>query len=189
MIFKSTLFRRFLVPLFIFSVVPSVIIAWITLDRGRNEIYEQSLRQIQIAANGAEAQVREYLNYLRWQTSRSCSDSLVQSMLRKGHRRPGGKHKTLNRHLARKLSDFPECTESFIIDGQGRVIASSQESHIGNDHSAADYYRAGQASPYISDITRDRETNRVSWFVSSPIIDTSGNKPWACWSIALTPRR
>lgn len=176
MIFKSTLFRRFLVPLFIFSVVPSVVIAWITLDRGRNEIYEQSLRQIQIAADGAEAQVREYLNYLRLQTSMSCSDGLVQSMLRKGYRMPGGKHKTLNRHLARKLSDFPECTESFIIDGQGRVIASSHEPHIGNDHSAADYYRAGQASPYISDITRDRETNRVSWFVSSPIIDKSGNK-------------
>ena len=63
MLFRSRTFSRFLLVLFIFSLVPTLIVAWITLKRGRKVIYEQSLIELSIEADGTEAQVREYLNY------------------------------------------------------------------------------------------------------------------------------
>jgi hypothetical protein len=63
MLFRSRTFSRFLLVLFIFSLVPTLIVAWITLKRGRKVIYEQSLIELSIVADGTEAQVREYLNY------------------------------------------------------------------------------------------------------------------------------
>ena len=65
MIFKSKIFRRFLFAYLPVTLIPGFIIAFIALWYGRIEIRDQTFRQLQIMADGAEAQVLDYLHYLK----------------------------------------------------------------------------------------------------------------------------
>ncbi len=69
MVFKSKIFRCFLFTYLPVALIPGIIIACITLWYGWIQIRDQTVRQLLIKADGAEAQVLDYLHYLKIQTS------------------------------------------------------------------------------------------------------------------------
>ena len=91
MLFASPTFRRFLFAFLILSLIPVSIISWLTLKHGRATIHEQSLKQISIAADGAEAMVCAYLNHLKLQTNIFCSDNLILNTIKRNYRNPENK--------------------------------------------------------------------------------------------------
>ncbi len=172
MFLTSKIFRRFLFSFLALSLIPLILVAWITLIHGRAEVYKQSLTQLRIAADGAEAQVSEYLNYLKYRTSGFCSDVFVTNAIIKANRHPENKQtiEKLNYHLAfNKLPTFPECIETFITNTKGVVVASSDVSSIGNDLSQMSYFLNGQKSIYVSDVFRETKTGQITWVVSAPL--------------------
>ena len=64
----------------------------------------------------------------------------------------------------------------FVLDVNGRVIASSDASNTGKDLSETDYFLNGRKTVYVSDIFREEETGRITWLVSCPVMDIRGNK-------------
>jgi len=113
------------------------------------------------------------------QTNILCSDNLILNTINRNYRNPENKQiiKNLNRYLSlSKLPAFPECIETFIIDTNGKVIASSDTSNIGNDRSHSDYFMSGRESVYVSDLFHDSGINQVSWVVSAPLIDKTSSK-------------
>ncbi len=174
MFLTSKIFRRFLFSFLALSLIPLILVAWITLIHGRSEVYKQSLTQLRIAADGAEAQVSEYLNYLKHRTAGFCSDEFIRNAIVRINKHPEDKQiiKHLNHHLVfNKLPTFPECVETFIINTKGCVIASSDISSIGNDFSQMSCFLNGQKSLYLSDIFRDTKIGQIIWVVSAPLTD------------------
>lgn len=174
LLLTSKIFRRFFLAFLVTSFIPLITFAWVTLRHSKSEIYRQSLIQIQTAANGAESQILEYLNYLKNITAGFASDKFITETLGR-YRQPFSFEQTVEDLdyylLHNKLSAFPECIETFVLDLDGRVIASSAPSGIGIDLSNADYFVKGQKSAYISDIFQEAKGNQIAWFVSAPIID------------------
>ncbi len=174
MFLTSKISRRFLFSFLALSLIPLILVAWITLIHGRSEVYKQSLTQLRIAADGAEAQVNEYLNYLKHRTDGFSSDEFIRNAIIRINKHPEDKQiiKHLNHHLVfNKLPTFPECVETFIINTNGCVIASSDVSGIGNDFSQTNYFLNGQKSIYPSDIFRNTKTGQITWIVSAPLIN------------------
>ncbi len=178
-IFKSKIYRRFLVTLLALSLPPMIILSWAALRKGASVIHRQSLLQLEISADAAEAMVYKYLDYLKRQTSALCSDRYILRAVSNHSRRLDDVKiiESLNRHLAsNKLPAFHECVETLILNLQGRVIASSDASHTGKDLSQTDYFMSGQKSAYVSDVFRDKDTGEIGWVVSAPLMDKISGK-------------
>lgn len=179
MIFKSKIYRRFLVTLLALSLPPMIVLSWAAMKKGESIIHGQSLLQLEISSDAAEAMVYKYLDYLERQTAALCSNRFILRSVNKHYRRPDDIKiiESLNRRLASGiLSAFPECVETLILDMQGRIIASSDASHTGKDLSQTDYFTGGQKSVYVSDIFRDMETGGIDWVVSAPLMDKINGK-------------
>ena len=189
MIFKSKIFRRFLTAYLPATLVPLIIVAFIALWFGRIEIRDQTFIQLQTMADGAEAQVLDYLNYLKIQTSGYSASKVIVDALKKRYRHTGNNNsdKVLNRYLAAGIKNFPECVEMFVLDVNGRVIASSDASNTGKDLSQTDCFLNGQKTVYVSDIFREEETGRITWLVACPVMDIRGNRLLAVLASRIDP--
>ena len=108
MIFKSKIFKRFLIAYLPVTLLPLIIVAFIALWYGRIEIRDQTFRQLQIMADGAEAQVLDYLNYLKIQTSGYSASKVIVDALKKRYRHTGNNNsvRVLNRYLAAGIKKF-----------------------------------------------------------------------------------
>jgi hypothetical protein len=106
-----------------------------------------------------------------------------------GHRHVGNDNgaRSLNRHLASNIKNFPECVEMFVLDVNGGVIASSDTSNTGKDLSETDYFLNGRKAVYVSDIFREEETGRIAWLVSCPVIDVKVNRLLAVLVSRINP--
>lgn len=162
MIFKSKIFRRFLTAYLPVTLAPLIIISFIALWYGRVQIRDQTFRQLQIMVDGAEALVLDYLNYLKIKTSEYSASKNIIDALKRCYRHPGNNNsaRVLNRYLTYSLKYFPECVEMFVLDVNGRVIASSDASNTGKDFSETDYFLNGRKAVCVSDIFREEETGR-----------------------------
>ncbi|MFQ6618280.1 MAG: PAS domain S-box protein, partial [Fidelibacterota bacterium] len=143
------------------------------MNHEEDEIHRQTLTQLRIAADGAEAQIIEFLNYLKGRTQDFSSDGYIRDATEIINQKSGSYEQTvrsLNLHLAiNKQPIIPECVETFIMDLSGRIIASSDSSHVGTDHSRKEYFLKGLESTYVSDVFREPETGRVTWITSTPL--------------------
>ena len=189
MIFKSKILRRFLTAYLPVTLVPLIIAAFIALWFGRIEIRDQTFRQLQTEVNGAEAQVLDYLNYLKIKTSGySVSKPIIDALAtRYRHTGNNNRDRVLNRFLAAGMKNFPECVEMLVLDVNGKVIASSDASNTGKDLSLTDYFLNGRKTVYVSDISREEETGRITWLVSCPVMDVRGNRLLAVLVSRINP--
>lgn len=191
MIFKSKIFRRFLFAYLPVILIPGFIIAFIVLWYGRIQIRDQTFRQLQIMADGAEAQVLDYLHYLKIQTSTSgysSSKAIIDALKRRyRHTENNNSTRDLNRYLTSSLKNFPECVEMFVLDVNGMVIASSDAANTGKDLSETDYFLNGRKTVYVSDVFREEETGRITWLVSCPVMDIRGNRLLAVLVSRINP--
>lgn len=175
----SKIFRSFLLAFLLISLIPLLISALVTARYSRSEIYKQSLIQLQTAASGAESQILEYLDYLKNKTAGIALDKFIIESVEK-YRQSFSYDQTaedLNYYLLHnKLSVFPECLETFILDMDGRVISSTAISNIGADHSKTDYFLNGQKSMYMCDVYFESGTEQAAWFVSAPLARDKGGE-------------
>ena len=175
---QSGLFRRYFLTLFILSVIPIAIVAWLWVDHAQSLIREKTLTQLEMSAEGMKGQVLEFLNYLKSRTQDFSSDGLIRETVDRLHQAPvpqDGPLTRLNRHLAtHKQPIIPECVETFVLGLNGIVLASSDATAIGADHSGSEYFLAGLDTTFISDVFRRSDTGEMSWVVSTPLKKMDG---------------
>ena len=172
---QSTIFKRLLVILLVLFVVPIGYLSWRLIVREEAEIHSRTLTLLQTMAEGMEAQLLEFRHYLKGRTQDFSSDGFIRDAVAEITRQPDGNRETvvaLNRHLAfNKQPIMPEIEETFVIDLNAVVVASSQAVNLGFSYAQADFYLQGQTEPYISDVFFDNLLGRNSWVVSTPLTD------------------
>lgn len=80
----------------------------------------------------------------------------------------------INKRLARTLESDPQIQETFILNADGKVIASSDISREGVDMKNSEYFVRAQDSVYFKDIYMSSSTNKLNYTISSPIKDDAG---------------
>ncbi len=78
-------------------------------------------------------------------------------------------------NLSLILKDFAkaekEAYELFILNPDGKIIASTNEASIGADKSSDDYFLAGKEETYIKDAYYSETTRKETYAVSTPVRD------------------
>ena len=82
----------------------------------------------------------------------------------------------LNARL-RDFLDLHECLyEVFILDHQGRVVASTDSGNIGLDRSTDAYFVGAQDGPFVKDVYHSKTTGRPSLALSAPLADRASGE-------------
>lgn len=76
--------------------------------------------------------------------------------------------------LARTLASDPVIYEAFILDSNGKVVASSDSKQEGVDKSTKDYFIHAKKSVYFSDLNLSPTLGIVNYLIASPVIDDKG---------------
>lgn len=193
-LFRTKIFRRQLAALLGLSLAPLMVATWVTVSQGRAEIRRQTQAQLEAAERGAEAQVREFLAFIRTRTSDFAADVyLMDQVVRLSEEQAPPEPWTTPRALElsqylsqRKLPLLPEATEVFILDMHGTVMASSSKAHLGVNHASSDYFLKGQQSVFLSDIFRE-PSGELTWVVAAPL-RSGGEGPVGILVNRISPR-
>lgn len=82
---RTRIGRRSLLAALAISLAPLLVIGWIAVVRGQAGIHKQTLAVLRAASDGSEAEIREFLGYLK---NRAVSISLDLHSSRNLWRRP-----------------------------------------------------------------------------------------------------
>jgi PAS domain S-box-containing protein len=80
----------------------------------------------------------------------------------------------IDQRLDRTLKIDPQIFEILIIDKNGRTVASSDKTQIGNDESEDDYFIEGSKATFIKDVYEMPTTPKKTYAIASPVFDEDG---------------
>jgi PAS domain S-box-containing protein len=80
------------------------------------------------------------------------------------------KQRTIDR-LKRTIVADPNINEIFIIDKNGKIAASTNQSHEGISRLNDDYFIQGKNKTFIRDVYFSDITKNIAWGLSTPIVD------------------
>ncbi len=90
-----------------------------------------------VEADGAEAQIREFLLHLKEKTIGLSRDKAIRATLESSDSAKDSARLTiasrLSEDFAERQQEFPDAQEIFVIDPHGRVLASSVSASVGRD--------------------------------------------------------
>jgi signal transduction histidine kinase len=171
--------QRFLAIFLAVSLLPLATVGWFAIRQGELSLHGQTLSVLRTASDGAEAQIREFLQHLKEQTLSLSRDNTIREALARldsTASKDGFTPAKLSEHLAVRQREFPDAREVFVIALNGRVVASAVSPNVGQDVSAAEYFRRGQRSFFPGDVLRERGTNRITWVMAAPIHAAAGDQ-------------
>jgi PAS domain S-box-containing protein len=137
---KTKILFWFLFPTILISAATAVLCYYYT----HNTIKQNIFAQLEMAADELDMQVHTFLHDKRMRTVDFSSDGLISSCTEEITMKESRKEHyttTLNTHLtANKKSLNANIYEVFILDLNGKVIASTDKDHIGKDESKEMYF-------------------------------------------------
>jgi len=81
----------------------------------------------------------------------------------------------IDKRLIRTLEADSQLYELFILDANGKIVASSNRSQEGGDKSQDDYFiKAKDSKVFLKDIYFSSTTNKLGYTISSPVNDEDG---------------
>ena len=173
--FLGTRIGRRMLALFLgISLLPLGAVVWFALQRSEAALRVQTLAVLRAASGAAEAQLREFLQHVKYQVLQIARhqqlivnvESLISSPGRAG---TSSLLPDLTRFLADEQESIPEVQEIFILDPAGRLLASSAGEKIGDDFSSAEYFRRGQRAFFWGGPFKEPASGRITWVLAAPI--------------------
>ena len=194
-LFKTKIGRRLVLVFLGLSVLPLAALGWIAMRRAEAEIHRQTLAVLHAATDGAEAQLREFIGFLKARMLGLSLDSLLRDSLETltSAGAPGASvaHAASDLHmsLAQRKERFSESEEIFAMDLRGRIIGSSSPQAIGADYSQSEFFIHGQQAVFVSDVFRDPVTGQITWIIASPIRSRSTDQLIGVLADRINPRQ
>jgi signal transduction histidine kinase len=160
---RSKLGRRFL-GMFVLLLLPVPCLAWLGMQGASSALRRETHAVLRAASDGAEAQLREFLLFLRRTTEGFATDQAVGQAL-SARAGAAGWAEVLKRLRQR----IPEAQEVFCLDRNGRVVAASRPELAGRDFSGSECFKLGRESFYAGDLAWDRVDGQIRWRMSAPV--------------------
>lgn len=174
-VLKTKIGRRLLIVFLAISLLPLAALGWIAIKRAEAEIHRQTLHVLQAATDGAEAQLREFLEHLKSRTVGLSLDGVLRDNLEtvlsgRGSTTSQAQAVTeLQMSLAQRTQRFPDRQEIFIMNLDGRTISSSRPESAGRNYANNDFFKKGQEAVFVSDVFPDPITGKPTWIIAAPV--------------------
>jgi len=166
------------------SLMPVVIITMMSYLNARNALKRQIMQGLTAVAESRKAHVLDFLEAKEGRTIDFCSDGFIRDRLEKINR---GKSLSqdnvtaLNKHLStNKMPVDPYIAAIEVVDMNGKVVASTNETMIGRDVSDQEIYKksihAASNNSYVSQPYHSTYLDAKSIDVSAPLTSRRGSK-------------
>src|SRR5436305_1354234 len=193
-VLKTKIGRRLLIVFLLTSLLPLLALGWIAIRRAKAEIHTQTLHVLQAATDGAEAQLREFLEHLKSRTVGLSLDGVLCDSLEtviSKHGPPASIAQAgaeLQSSLEQRTKRFPDREEIFVVNLEGRTVRSSIAERVGLDYKDAGFFTNAQRSVYVSDVFRDPRSGKLTWIIAAPVHGRSSGKLLGILADRINPR-
>src|SRR4051794_18034007 len=173
--------------LFIFlgvSLLPVIVVGWVSLRKGDQEIHRETHAVLRAASDGAESELREFLDHLKTRAISISLDALIRDTAEAGSDQYSA---DLNRHLEQLSSQFSESEELLALNKNGRAFAASNTNRIGRDFGNDEFFRNGLEHPYVGDVFRDRD-GVLTWMISVPLTSRATSNTVGVLAVRVRPQ-
>ena len=184
---KTRIGRRFLAVFLIISLVPLSVMRWMAIRKSEAAIQDQTLAVVRAASDGAEAQLREFVQHLQEQLLQIAQDGSIQDALRTVEAAAESeKHsRTLSILLASRIPS--DVQEVFVLTSAGRVLASSANSNVNENLSTNEFFARGRESFFAGDVFPDLSSGKSTWIMAAPIKDLSAHNLLGVAAFRINP--
>ncbi|MGR3303417.1 MAG: HAMP domain-containing protein [Candidatus Scalindua sp.] len=174
---RGKIFFWFLIPSILIAISMAVFCYFYT----RQIVKQNIFGQLEIAADQLQKHVQVFLESKKRQTIDFCFDDFIRDCteeITKKEKRREFYTTALNTHLiTNKIPLNPNILELFIIDFNGKIIASTDENHIGEDVSSEKYYSEVELlNTFTGDPDYDPDLDEIVIEVSSVILSKVGQE-------------
>lgn len=174
---RGKIFFWFLLPSILIAISMAVFCYFYT----RQIVKQNIFGQLEIAADQLQKHVQVFLESKKRQTIDFCFDDFIRDCteeITKKERRREFYTTALNTHLiTNKIPLNPNILELFIINFNGKIIASTDENHIGEDVSSEKYYSEVELlNTFTGDPDYDPDLDEIVIEVSSVILSKVGQE-------------
>ncbi|MBI2560224.1 MAG: PAS domain S-box protein, partial [Planctomycetes bacterium] len=174
----------------VISIPPALGIVIAGYWRSRELVEEQTTELLASTVDMVTKEIRNFLTAKKARLVDFASDGLIRDSLRIINLREPGKEavvEKLNQHLSvNKLPLDPDFVEILLIDLQGKVVASSNETMVGMDASNKDYFVEGwRHGIYVSDLHLSAATNEPVMTLSRFVTNTITEDPVGMMTITI----
>ena len=186
---KTRIGRRFLVVFLVISLLPLLIMRWLAIQRSEAAIHEQTLTILRTASDGAEGQLREFIEHLKERLVQISRDERVRRALRIQSTAKILVGDSRNANILDLRQEMPsDAEELFLITAHGGVLLSTSTQNVGADLSTNEYFLRGSESFFAGDISANSISREPKWVMTAPVTDPANDKLLGVAAFRINPR-
>lgn len=170
---SKSLVYKLIVLFLVVSLVPIAVVGYLSYSSGKATIKKQSFDSLTSIAESREISVEFYLRAKKGRALDFSSDGFICDILEKINQRSsdtGVLSAELNKHLRENKKPLdPECYETFVLDLDGKVVASSNMIMVEKDKSGEVFFTEGKKGVYASDVYYSPSERKCFMSFSAPL--------------------
>ena len=169
---KKSLKLRVFVTFFAIAVVGVSVLGAVAFFDGKNILHEQILNNYAAISNSKEQEVVQALEAAKSEFELLTVDHSVMELTEKVVKNDPEASRALKdliTYLKTFLAAGKNSFEYFVVDMNGKIMASTDEAHMGIDRSQDSYFINGQKGFFIKDVFRSDITGQVGLVLAGPL--------------------
>ncbi len=182
---KSLKVRVFVIFLAVAIVAVSVL-GFIAYFAEENILQRQILDSYKNISNSREGEIMMVLEEAKTEFSLLTGDYHVRELTEKIVKNDPDAQRSLQEltaYIKNFLSVSKNSYEYFIVDMRGKILASTEEAHVGVDRTKDEYFINGQKGLYIKDVNKSDLTGQVGFVVAGPLQAVHSGEPLGVFCI------
>lgn len=169
---KKSLKARVFVTFLAVTLVAVSVLGAISYLIGKNILQNQILGSYENISDSRQNEVVMALEETKTEFSLVAGDYHVRELTEKIVKNDPDASRALQELIA-YAKEFLAATknsyEYFVVDMRGKIIASTDETHIGTDRAKDTYFISGQKELYVKDVYKSDVTGQVGFVVAGPL--------------------
>ena len=154
-------------------VVVVSVVSFFAFHFARESLQEQIFSHMESVAQSRAVTVGTFLNERKFALENAAGARELTEALRQ---LDAGTKKDLNAQLQRLMGSQKHMREMYLLDCNGKVVASTNTDNIGHDKAADACFVGGRDGPYVKDPFRSERHERHVMEISAPVLDRATDK-------------
>lgn len=166
---------------FIVSVLPIGAVSYWNYQTAKTDLKQRIYNELTAIAAAKKEHITQLIKLRRDQVLIIANGHIYQTFLEQiNQKNPdiAGLQQAVNDSLAHYTKEVDAFSEIFILDVQGKIIASSHEGDVGRDESKSDVFINGAKGLYLKDFYFDPDVNDKTplYAIAAPIVGETADK-------------
>ena len=179
---KTRVARRFVLVFLLMSLLPLLLMRWLAIRESEAAIKEQTFTVLRAASDGAEAELREFIEMLEEDLVQLTHDPRLAQVLKSNL----SSDESSGILASQKPSDVEEV---FVLNDEGNVLCSTSVKKVGLHQSETEHFARGWEGFHAGDVLNDPVTGNPTWIMTAPVRDGLSHRTLGVLGFRIDPRK